>query len=68
MTFIRNIKLKCESILIHNKKYTLSVIITLLFIQQFNTFLINSVKDSNILKFEKYEENTKKALVKGKPF
>ena len=46
MSVIRSIKLKFESLLTTNKKYTLSFILIIIFLQQFNTFLVNSIKDS----------------------
>ena len=46
MSVIRSIKLKFESLITTNKKYTLSFILIIIFLQQFNTFLVNSIKDS----------------------
>ena len=47
MSVIRSIKLKFESLITTNIKYTLSFILIIIFLQQFNTFLVNSIKDSN---------------------
>ena len=46
MSVIRSIKLKFESLITTNKKYTISFILIIIFLQQFNTFLVNSIKDS----------------------
>ena len=46
MSVIRSIKLKFESLITTNKKYTLGFILIIIFLQQFNTFLVNSIKDS----------------------
>ena len=46
MSVIRSIKLKFESLITTNKKYTVSFILIIIFLQQFNTFLVNSIKDS----------------------
>ena len=46
MSVLRNLKVKCETVLISHKKYTFSVILTLIFLQQLNTFFINTIKDS----------------------
>ena len=46
MTLLRNVKVKCENVLISHKKYTFSVILAIIFLQQLNTFFINTIKDS----------------------
>ena len=47
MSVIRSIKIKIESLITTNIKYTLSFILIIIFLQQFNTYLVNSIKDSN---------------------
>ena len=46
MTLLRNVKVKCENVLTSHKKYTFSVILAIIFLQQLNTFFINTIKDS----------------------